>query len=51
MKQTAIKQETGTTALVYCRVSSVKQRLDGTGLESQEHRCRQHALMKGCSAP
>ena len=47
MKQTAIKQEEETRALVYCRVSSVKQRLDGTGLESQEHRCRQYALLKG----
>ena len=30
-------------ALVYCRVSSVKQRIEGAGLQSQEHRCRKFA--------
>lgn len=30
-------------AIIYCRVSSAKQRSKGTGLESQEHRCRQYA--------
>jgi site-specific DNA recombinase len=32
------------TALIYCRVSDRKQ-LKGSGLDSQEHRCRQHAAM------
>ena len=27
-------------ALIYCRVSSTKQRIEGSGLESQEQRCR-----------
>ncbi len=35
-----------TKALIYCRVSSTKQ-LEGSGLDSQEHRCRQHASNKG----
>ncbi len=34
-------------ALVYCRVSSVKQKEEGHGLDSQEHRCRQYAELKG----
>ena len=34
-------------AVIYCRVSSVKQRVDGSGLESQEHRCREYAVSKG----
>ncbi|MCK4944890.1 MAG: recombinase family protein, partial [Alphaproteobacteria bacterium] len=32
-------------ALIYCRVSSKKQ-LKGSGLDSQEHRCRQHAKLR-----
>ncbi len=32
-------------ALIYCRVSSKKQ-LKGSGLDSQEHRCRQHAASR-----
>lgn len=35
------------TALIYCRVSSRKQMSEGSGLDSQEHRCRQHAEQKG----
>lgn len=35
------------TALIYCRVSSTKQKLEGSGLASQEHRCRQYAEGKG----
>ena len=35
------------SALIYCRVSSVKQRVDGTGLESQEQRCRAYASNRG----
>ena len=34
-------------ALIYCRVSSTRQRTKGSGLESQEHRCRQYAESKG----
>ena len=30
-------------ALIYCRVSDPKQKYEGHGLESQEHRCRQYA--------
>jgi len=37
-KHAEIKQ-----ALIYCRVSSTKQRLEGSGLESQEQRCRAYA--------
>jgi site-specific DNA recombinase len=36
-----------TKALIYARVSTSKQVTDGNGLESQEHRCRQHAAMHG----
>ncbi len=34
------------TALIYCRVSSKKQTVDGTGLQSQEHRCIAHAAQR-----
>ena len=34
-------------ALIYCRVSSKKQSSGGSGLTSQEKRCRQHALQNG----
>ena len=34
-------------AVIYCRVSSARQKQEGHGLESQEHRCRQHAALKG----
>ena len=34
-------------AVIYCRVSSTKQRLEGHGLDSQEHRCRQYAEARG----
>jgi len=34
-------------AVIYCRVSHAKQKLQGSGLESQEHRCRQYAAAKG----
>ncbi len=30
-------------AVIYCRVSSKKQREEGSGLKSQEHRCREYA--------
>lgn len=35
------------TAIIYCRISSLKQASDGDGLNSQEHRCRQYAAQKG----
>src|SRR6185503_19374178 len=34
-------------ALIYCRVSSERQKPEGHGLESQEHRCREFAGTKG----
>jgi len=34
-------------ALIYCRVSSERQKNEGHGLDSQEHRCREHASRKG----
>ncbi len=33
-------------ALIYCRVSSVRQKIEGHGLDSQEHRCRIYAVQK-----
>ena len=36
-----------TSALIYCRVSSKKQTIDGSGLQSQEHRCLAHAALRG----
>ena len=34
-------------AVIYCRVSSIKQSSEGHGLDSQEHRCREFARLKG----
>lgn len=34
-------------AIIYCRVSDKKQKDEGSGLESQEHRCREYANMHG----
>lgn len=34
-------------AVLYCRVSSAKQALQGHGLDSRETRCRQYAMAKG----
>ena len=31
-------------AVIYARVSSDRQRIEGNGLDSQEHRCREYAL-------
>ena len=41
-----VKNETK-RALIYPRVSSAKQRLEGSGLESQEQRCREYAEAQG----
>jgi site-specific DNA recombinase len=35
------------SAVIYCRVSSIKQSTVGDGLKSQETRCREFARMKG----
>jgi site-specific DNA recombinase len=39
--------DTPAKALIYCRVSDTKQKIEGSGLESQEFRCRQYAAEKG----
>lgn len=39
--------DTRQKAVIYCRVSSVRQKVDGSGLASQEHRCREYAESKG----
>jgi site-specific DNA recombinase len=36
-----------TKALIYCRISSTRQKNEGHGLESQEQRCREYATQKG----
>ena len=41
------KKEPQKIAIIYCRISSLKQQADGDGLNSQEHRCRQHADARG----
>src|SRR5690606_40108499 len=41
------KRNTPQAALIYCRVSSTKQKLEGHGLDSQELRCRQYAAQHG----
>lgn len=33
-------------AILYCRVSDKKQKHDGDGLQSQEHRCREYAAAR-----
>ena len=40
-------QDNTRKALIYCRVSSTKQKTVGSGLDSQEHRCRLYAVQKG----
>ena len=42
-----LQTEPAVAALIYCRVSTTKQKTEGAGLESQEHRCRQFADGKG----
>ena len=42
------EQDRGTdAAVIYCRVSSTRQKIEGSGLQSQEHRCRQYAQAQG----
>ncbi len=38
-----MSEDSNKKAIIYCRVSDTKQKTDGHGLESQEHRCRQFA--------
>ena len=38
-------------AAIYCRVSHKKQKNDGDGLQSQEHRCREYATARGYVVP
>jgi DNA invertase Pin-like site-specific DNA recombinase len=47
MKDEYNQRTEAAAALIYCRVSSTKQRLEGSGLESQEQRCRAYADDKG----
>ncbi|MGO6990606.1 recombinase family protein [Rhizobium ruizarguesonis] len=47
MKNKSIELTRTPKAIVYCRVSSTRQKTEGSGLESQEHRCRQYADQKG----
>ena len=45
--QTQTFPETDQLAVIYCRVSSIKQTTQGSGLTSQEARCREYAKYKG----
>ncbi|QEW21465.1 hypothetical protein LA6_003676 [Marinibacterium anthonyi] len=45
--QAQLKPDKAQVALIYCRVSDRKQKTDGHGLESQEHRCRAYAQEHG----
>lgn len=47
MKDFQTKTGEKQNALIYCRVSGKKQTKDGSGLSSQEHRCRQYCAAKG----
>ncbi len=42
-----MKDVTEKVAVIYCRVSSLKQAVQGDGLTSQETRCREYAKYKG----
>ncbi|WP_432444769.1 recombinase family protein [Rhizobium leguminosarum] len=43
MKKKSVELAGTPQAIIYCRVSSPRQKTEGHGLESQEHRCRQFA--------
>ncbi|MEO0995513.1 MAG: recombinase family protein, partial [Pseudomonadota bacterium] len=47
MTRAAASKETVQKAVIYSRVSTKKQSAEGSGLESQEHRCRQYAEARG----
>lgn len=42
-----MSREDSKSAIIYCRVSDKKQKTDGDGLHSQEHRCREYAQARG----
>ncbi len=44
-----MREHTQKQAVIYCRVSSIKQTKDGDGLRSQETRCRDYAARKNYS--
>ncbi len=46
-----MSNETKRIPIIYCRVSSERQKRDGGGLESQEQRCRQYCVQKGYGEP
>ena len=46
MKANTTTKNQHRSAVVYCRVSSVKQTVEGSGLGSQETRCREFAKHK-----
>ncbi len=48
MTNTLEKMNVPDAALIYCRVSSKRQEDEGSGLDSQEHRCREKARQLGC---
>lgn len=43
--------ETKRIPILYCRVSSERQKNEGSGLESQEQRCRQYCIQKSYGEP
>src|SRR5690606_23746261 len=47
MKTNDTQDQAIAKAVIYCRVSSVKQTVRGDGLASQETRCREFAKYKG----
>lgn len=47
MTQTSENMSIPDAALIYCRVSIKKQAIEATGLDAQEHRCREHAAKLG----
>ncbi len=42
-----MKKESNKKAIIYCRVSTKKQETEGSGLDSQEKRCRQYCESRG----
>ncbi len=47
MQNNKLQEIPAPKAIIYCRVSSTRQKTEGSGLESQEHRCRQYAAQHG----
>jgi DNA invertase Pin-like site-specific DNA recombinase len=46
-----MKTENKLVPIVYCRVSSERQKREGSGLDSQEHRCAQYCQLNGYGEP